>query len=113
MNFKNHIQKKIPINDIHFTSTFPDDETILKFLLTSVPLACQDVSVAERLQFIGNIYKLSDEQKREKIKYIKDNMSTIRDFLNTFIESDDNELIEWFSTTSRYVSLFTRPYIPK
>jgi len=92
---------------------FPDDKKILEFLLVSVPIACQDPNLAGKLTILGEVYKLSDDKKLEKVKSLKENLNTLKGYIDLLVEKNDEELCEWFSTISRYIKMFTGPYIPK
>lgn len=101
----------IPIKDEHFDMLFENDKKILEFLLCTVPLACQDQQLSEKLLYIGGLHRLPKEEKLSKVINLKDNLTAIREQINVFIDTDDEVLLEWLNTSCRYISLFTKPYI--
>jgi hypothetical protein len=84
----------------------------LNFITSSLPIVCvSSQETKQRIKRLSTFHTLSRDEKMEsiiQIRYLCDQAKKCYDNINN---ASDDELLIWLNKTSRYIQLFTKPFI--
>ena len=110
-NFLEHLNHYASENKLLKIDPHISDDVKLKYLFLYLPTLCRDdSSYLESLQRISKFYKL----EREEQKQILNNLLPVLEDINTTItkiRNNEEEFIDWAVKLSRYIAMFTMPYM--
>lgn len=110
-NFLNHLREFIPL-DIILNDNPISDQTKLNFITNTLPLVCMaNKENKHRLKRIANYHTISREEKIETINIIRKASDEAKKCFINIDNASDEEIITWLNKSSRYIEMFTRPFI--